>query len=87
MNTILHPPLLPRWSLAWAVAVWRRWRRSTRPRTAPAVDLDALAELDARTLRDIGAPDALLARELARREDRPRRPHELFRDSGDWRHW
>jgi hypothetical protein len=55
----------------------------------PAGHLEGLSGLDARTLRDIGAPDRLVARELTRRADEQRRRDELAVGvvAGAWRHW
>ena len=83
MNTILHIPGVPWLSLAWPRKVLRRWVEPARPDAESARDLEALSGLDARTLRDIGAPEPLLARELARRQDEL----AIAKLSGDWRRW
>ena len=83
MNTTLHLPVISWLSLAWPRALLRRWAQPPRPQAESARDLDALSGLDARTLRDIGAPEPLLARELARREDELAITHL----AGDWRRW
>ena len=74
---------------------WLRIEWPWRPRaTAPAPrttceDHEPLLELDVRTLHDIGAPDALLARAHARREARlhERGALALGVAAGAWRHW
>ena len=88
MNTTLHLPATPRLSLAWLLALLRRGVRSTRPRADAADERDSLAELDARTLRDIGASDRLLARALSRQAQK-RHHDELALGLGTsaWRHW
>ena len=88
MNTTLHLPAIPRLSLAWLLALLRRGVRSTRPRADATDELGSLAELDARTLHDIGAPDRLLARALARQAQK-RRHDDLTLGIGvsAWRHW
>jgi len=50
---------------------------------------DSLLELDARTLRDIGAPHALQARALGRRRAQRDRHDELRAGGagGDWQGW
>lgn len=95
MNTIdLHRPLV--WALVGragragsvlrdAVAQgWHRWFAAT-----PRADHDELAELDAHTLRDIGASDRLMARAQARREARRQERDALYLGaaSSGWRHW
>jgi hypothetical protein len=88
MNTILHPPSIPRLSLAWLLALLRREAHATRQRADAGDDLEILAELDARTLHDIGAPDRLLARALARQAQK--RHHDelaLGLGASAWRHW
>jgi hypothetical protein len=88
MNTTLHLPAIPRLSFAWLLALLQRGLRSTRPRADSADELDSLAELDARTLHDIAAPDRLLARALARQAQK-RHHDELTLGIGvsSWRHW
>ena len=89
MNTILHLPIAPWLSLAWPRALLRRWARSVRPQADPAGELDELSGLDARTLRDIGAPEPLLARELARHAGEQWQHDHLAIAAlaGDWRRW
>jgi hypothetical protein len=82
MNTILHWPLFP-------------WRFAARPPRRPAAALpddtaaDDLAGLDPRLLRDIGVPEAVLSRAIARREtlDQCLDELRLGSASGGWRHW
>lgn len=71
------------------------WTRVTRlqwrwtPNAAPQPLHDELVELDARTLRDIGAPDSLLAKAHARQEAQ-REERDVLRlgiAAGAWRHW
>ena len=89
MNTTLHLPAAPWLSIAWLRALLRRGARPGRPQTDPAGDLDALSGLDARTLRDIGAPEPLLARELARHAGEQWQHDHLAIAAlaGDWRRW
>jgi len=89
MNTTLHLPSLPRLSHVWPVAALRHWVARARQPAMPAGHLEGLSGLDARTLRDIGAPDRLVARELTRRADEQRRRDELAVGvvAGAWRHW
>lgn len=74
---------------AWPWRAWfgRQWRRLAAP--APRPVHGDLAELDARTLADIGAPDRLIARAMARREMRLNEREGLRAGlaSGAWRHW
>jgi len=88
MNTTLHLPAIPRLSLAWLLTLLRRGAGSARPHADAASELDSLAELDARTLHDIGAPDRLLARALWRQAQK-RHHDELTLGLGvsAWRHW
>ena len=75
---------LARPAAPWAGWLARQWRRLA----TPAPD-DDLVELDAHTLADIGAPDRLLARAMARREVQ-RQERESLRvglASGAWHHW
>ena len=77
-------PLAGPW-MGWFV---RQWRRLAAPTPLPWHD-DELVELDAHTLADIGAPDPLLARAMARREMQ-RQERESLRvglASGAWHHW
>ncbi len=65
------------------------WLARHWPARAPATRYDELAELDAHTLADIGAPERLLARAMARR-DVQRQERESLRiglASGAWQHW
>jgi hypothetical protein len=92
MNTplTLHGPTIPSWSqvLRW----WRslRWHAGLA-KSAPAPDdaLDALVELDARTLDDIGAPEHLISRAHAHREAQQQCHEDLRAGFGGtgWRHW
>ena len=71
----------------WTRVTWLQ-RRPTASAT-PQSSHDELAGLDARTLRDIGAPDALLARAHAR-QDAQREELAALRvgiAAGAWRHW
>lgn len=65
----------------------RRWQRLRGP--APQASHDDLLELDARTLADIGAPERLQARALARREAQRHERDGLHAGiaSGAWHHW
>jgi len=68
----------------------REWfaRQWQRPASTPPLH-DELVELDAHMLADIGAPDHLLDRAMARREVR-RQEREGLRvglASGAWQHW
>lgn len=66
----------------------RQWRRLAAPAPQSWHD-DEIIELDAHTLVDIGAPDHLLARAMARREMLLQQ-HEGLRvglASGAWHHW
>ena len=77
---------------AWRWPDWfGRWlRQLATPAHRPTRDgLDDLAELDARTLADIGAPDRLLARAMARREAQLQERDGLRAGlaSGAWHHW
>jgi hypothetical protein len=88
MNTFLHLPAIPWLSFAWPRALRRPWTQTIRAGADPAGELDVLSRLDARTLRDIGAPERLLARALARRETQ--RFHDdltLGLGASAWRHW
>ena len=69
----------------WLRACWQALRRTP----APDDGLEALVELDARTLCDIGAPKQLLARAHAHRETQQRYRDELRAGlpSAGWRHW
>jgi hypothetical protein len=73
-----------------ALAALRHWL-ARRLRSAPTVqtDHDALLELDAHTLVDIGAPDRLQARAMARREAQRHERDALHAGhaSGAWHHW
>ena len=75
-----------------AFALLRDWfaRYWSKPvATSPRPLHDELAELDAHTLADIGAPDQLLDRAMARREVQ-RQEREGLRiglASGAWQHW
>ncbi|MEP6876617.1 MAG: hypothetical protein ABI887_19850 [Burkholderiales bacterium] len=85
MNTTLHWP-----SLSWFWSAWPRRGSPTAPRVRDRdTDLDELADLDLRILRDIGAPEPLLSRALARRDACDQRLDELRLGSasGGWRHW
>jgi uncharacterized protein YjiS (DUF1127 family) len=92
MNTplTLHGPAYPTWSHL--VTWWRSWR----PRAAvaqralePDDALDALLELDARMLDDIGAPERLISRAHAHREAQQQCHEDLRAGFGGtgWRHW
>lgn len=65
----------------------RHWRRLSAP--AAQTDHDALLELDAHTLADIGAPERLQARAMARREAQRHERDGLHAGiaSGAWHHW
>ena len=65
----------------------RHWRRLGAP--APQSEHDALLELDAHTLVDIGAPERLQARAMARREAQWHERDGLHAGiaSGAWHHW
>lgn len=83
-------------SLGWlpssvAENLFRRWPSAALGGSAlrrPAAD-HGLIELDARTLRDIGAPPGLLARAQQRRQTQCARRDELRGGgaAGDWQHW
>ena len=80
---------------ALAQALHRWWRALSMGRNVvaaparPADTLDELVGLDARILRDIGAPDRLLARALAHRDTErgERDALHLGSASGAWQHW
>ncbi len=82
------------WPLAWSGA-WLRAARDWRLRLRRAGDADSthrqagLLELDARTLRDIGAPEGLQARAMRRRQARRDRLDDLRAGgaAGDWQGW
>ena len=80
---VVRPPVL---------APLRDWLAQHWPKLGPASPRplhDELAELDAHTLADIGAPDHLLDRAMARCEVR-RQEREGLRvglASGAWQHW
>lgn len=64
----------------------RHWRRLSAPVSQPHHEL---LELDARTLADIGAPERLQARAMARREAQ-RHERDGLRAGiapGAWHHW
>jgi len=87
MNTpLLLQPL--RHTVSWHPFNWvrTRWQGLRR---APDDGLDALVELDARTLDDIGAPKQLLSRAHAHRETQQRCRDDLRAGlpSAGWRHW
>lgn len=68
----------------------RRWlaRLWSRLTTSPG-EHDELAELDAHTLADIGAPEKVLSRAMARR-DAQRQERDGLRigmAAGAWHHW
>ncbi|MES2098969.1 MAG: hypothetical protein V4569_04060 [Pseudomonadota bacterium] len=72
-----------------AFAALHGWFARHWPRRTPATPYDELTELDAHTLADIGAPERLLARAMARR-DVQRQGRESLRiglASGAWHHW
>lgn len=80
-------PATPRGSAFAALHDWfaRHWRRPA----SPPPRYDELVELDAHTLADIGAPDRVLDRAMARR-DAQRQEREGLRiglASGAWQHW
>ena len=83
LNSWLHPA-------AWHPLKWLQGHWPA-PRPAPAGDdaLDALVDLDARLLDDIGAPQRLMSRALARREAQQRCRDDLHAGlaNSDWRHW
>ena len=83
MNTILHWPLF-----SWRFAA-RPPRRPAAPLPDAAAAAEELSELDPRLLRDIGVPDAVLSRAIARREtvDQCLDELRLGTASGGWRHW
>jgi len=88
MSSILHLSPIHWRPLAWLRTLLQRPMRTKRPDTESADVLDALARLDNRVLRDIGAPDGLLARAVARRDDQ--RLHDdltLGFGAATWRHW
>lgn len=102
MNTgkLLPPPGWRLPSMPWGVA--SRWLRAVRDwrderrRAAGAggtpgsmCSHEGLLELDARTLRDIGAPPALLARAQRRRQSQRDRHDDLRAGgaAGDWQGW
>ena len=87
MDTTLHLPSTHWLPFAWLRTLLRP-TRTDRPDAESADVLDALARLDSRTLRDIGAPDRLLARAVARC-DAQRRHDDLTLGIGAaaWRHW
>ena len=63
----------------------RHWPRPA----SPPPRYDELAELDAHTLADIGAPDRLLDRAMARRDAQlqERESLRIGLASGAWHHW
>lgn len=79
------PSSAPMARRGWLNRQWQRFSASAL-RTRPG---DELAELDAHTLADIGAPDHLLDRAMARREVQ-RQEREGLRiglAAGAWHHW
>jgi hypothetical protein len=69
---------------------WRTWLARLWPQRVPApTRYDELAELDAHTLADIGAPERLLDHAMARHEmQRQERDGLRFGlASGAWPHW
>ncbi|MEO8807062.1 MAG: hypothetical protein ABI433_13360 [Burkholderiaceae bacterium] len=71
-----------------AARAWSNKRRqAAEDRTAHLHD--SLLDLDARTLRDIGAPAVMLARALGRRQAQRDRHDDLRAGgaAGDWRGW
>jgi hypothetical protein len=71
----------------WTRVTWLQWRWTAA--APPQPWQDDLTGLDARTLRDIGAPDSLLARAHSR-QDAQREERAALRvgiAAGAWRHW
>jgi hypothetical protein len=69
---------------------WRDWIARVWPlRTADIARCDDLAELDAHTLADIGAPQRLLDHALARgeRQRQEREGLSFGLAAGAWHHW
>lgn len=87
-NPPVWPPGAGHWPGASALRQWfaRHWRRGA---PTPQTHHDELLELDARTLADIGAPERLQARALARREAQRHERDGLHAGhaSGAWHHW
>lgn len=72
-----------------ATSLWRSVRGFFEPAPSRTSGFAELADLDARLLRDVGAPEHLLACALARAEAR-RDAHDALRagqNSGGWRGW
>jgi len=88
MNISSPLPPLPGWPL-WRWIVESRFRPRAAARRPVAIAEDDLADLDARTLRDIGASPRLLACAQARHDARrdERAALRLGVASASWRHW
>jgi uncharacterized protein YjiS (DUF1127 family) len=77
------------------LASWQplRWLQAHWPTPRSWTDrgdgLETLIELDAHTLKDIGAPDRLMSRAQAHREAQQRCRDDLLAGSpsAGWRHW
>jgi|GEM_PF-2881644 len=69
-------------------ALWS-WLARHRSRQERRAQNDELLDLDARTLADIGAPDRLVERAMARRESQAQELAGLHAglSSGAWRQW
>ena len=78
----------PGWSL-WRRIVESRFRPGTPTVQRTDIDDNDLADLDARTLRDIGASPQLMARAQARSDARcdERGALRLGAAAAGWRHW
>jgi hypothetical protein len=75
MNSVCCPVTIPLhrpWLSTWADQLWSRLPRRRVIDASPAElyrrDLDVLERLSVHTLRDIGAPEPVQARAVARRE-------------------
>jgi hypothetical protein len=83
LHLLLHP-------VSWPALNWLRARWQARLAVAPAdAGLEALVDLDVRTLDDIGAPERLLSRAHAHREAQRRCRDDLHAGlaSVGWRDW
>jgi hypothetical protein len=85
------PSSVPQGLVGQWLSVARGWYRQRRAaaEAASARSHHSLIELDARTLRDIGAPHALQARAQGRRQARRDRRDDLRAggSAGDWQGW
>ena len=72
----LHRPLLERWAHDVAKCIVSAWQQH-RARRELDLRIDALSELSAAALRDIGWPDDLPSRAAARREANAQRIDQM----------